>query len=169
MMADINKVEDGYLVKWERKMNHSVESVWAMLTDNNKLEKWFDELRAGDLRQGGFMKFHIPNVMDEKLEIMEYKPNSVLEFDWFGDVIRFDLYPENDGCTLILLEKIKTITEQTKKDLAGWHGCLEVINALLDGETIQREEVWKHWYEKYTKKLEEFEVTDLNRLMQKSV
>lgn len=157
MIADINKDDDGYLVKWERNLNHSVESVWAMLTDNERLEKWFDELRAGDLRQGGFMKFYVPDVMDEKLEIMEYEAKSVLEFDWFGDVIRFELHPKNEGCALILLEKVKTITEQTKKDLAGWHVCLDVIIALLDGEPIQRDDEWKYWHEKYTEKLGEFE------------
>ena len=157
MIADIKLDNDGYLVKWERKTNQPVEAVWAMLTDNRKLEKWFEELRAGDLHEGGYMKFYIPDVMDEKLEISEFKPNTVLEFDWFGDVIRFELYPENDGCRLILVEKVKTITEQTKKDLAGWHVCLDVIIALLDEETIQREDEWKHWYEKYREKLEEFE------------
>ncbi len=157
MIADIKKDNEGILVKWERKTNQPVEAVWAMLSDNNKLEKWFDELRAGDLRKGGFMKFYIPDVMDEKLEIMDFKPNSVLEFDWFGDVIRFELHPENEGSTLILLEKVKTITEQTKKDLAGWHVCLDVIIALLDGKTFQRDDAWKHWHEKYTEKLAEFE------------
>ena len=73
------------------------------------------------------------------------------------DVIRFELYPENDGCALILLEKVKTITEQTKKDLAGWHVCLDVIIALLDGETFQRDDAWKEWHEKYTEKLAQFE------------
>lgn len=157
MIADIKKDIDGYLVKWERRTNKPVEAVWAMLTDNNELEKWFEELRAGDLRKGGFMNFYIPDVMDEKLKIMNFKPNSVLEFDWFGDVIRFELYAENDGCTLILLEKVKTITEQTKKDLAGWHVCLDVIIALLEGETFQRDDAWKLWHEKYTEKLAEFE------------
>jgi uncharacterized protein YndB with AHSA1/START domain len=157
VIADIKKTDDGYLVKWERNLNHSVEAVWAMLTDNERLEKWFDELRAGDLRQGGFMKFYVPDVMDEKLEIREYEPNAVLEFDWFGDVIRFELHPENEGCALFLLEKVQTITEQTKKDLAGWHVCLDVIIALLDGEPIQRDDEWKYWHEKYTEKLGEFE------------
>jgi uncharacterized protein YndB with AHSA1/START domain len=157
VIADIKKTDDGYLVKWERNLNHSVEAVWAMLTDNERLEKWFDELRAGDLRQGGFMKFYVPDVMDEKLEIREYEPNAVLEFDWFGDVIRFELHPENEGCALFLLEKVQTITEQTKKDLAGWHVCLDVIIALLDGNPIQRDDEWKQWHAIYTDKLKEFE------------
>jgi uncharacterized protein YndB with AHSA1/START domain len=157
VIADIKKTDDGYLVKWERNLNHSVEAVWAMLTDNERLEKWFDELRAGDLRQGGFMKFYVPDVMDEKLEIREYEPNAVLEFDWFGDVIRFELHPENEGCALFLLEKVQTITEQTKKDLAGWHVCLDVIIALLDGDPIKRDDEWKQWHAIYTDKLKEFE------------
>jgi hypothetical protein len=36
------------------------------------------------------------------------------------------------------------------KDLAGWHVCLDVIGALLDGKPLKpREDEWKTWHEKY--------------------
>lgn len=154
MIAEIERFETGYLACYERRLNHNTEAVWAMLTENEQLARWFQELRVGELRQGGFMRFNMPGVLDQNLEISELVPLSVLEFDWFGDVIRFELHSGEAGCVLILKEKLNSITEQTKKDLAGWHVCLDVIKALLDGETIQREEEWKKWYEKYTEAID---------------
>lgn len=54
-----------------------------------------------------------------------------------------------------MIEKIKMITNHTPKDLAGWHVCLDVIHALLDGRSIaSREDEWKKWYEKYVEAVE---------------
>lgn len=155
MIAEIKRIESGCLVRYERRLTHTVEAVWAMLTDNEQLKRWFQELRVGELREGGFMKFNVPEVIDQELEISELTLLSVLEFDWFGDVIRFELYPNENGCMLIVKEKIKLMTEQTKKDIAGWHVCLDVIEALLDEKTIQRDEEWRKWYEKYAQKIDE--------------
>lgn len=155
LIAEIQRIDDGYLASFERQLDHTAEEVWAMLTDNAQLEKWFQELRVGDLQEGGFMQFDVPDVINEELEILELKRFSVLEFDWFGDTVRFELHPKKDGCLLILKETLNSITEQTKKDLAGWHVCLDVIQALLDGGTIQREEEWKKWYEKYAVVIDE--------------
>ena len=152
LIAEIKQTKDGYLAIYERQLNHSKESVWAMLTDNEKLGKWFEELRVGELRDGGFMKFEMEG-MDESLEITELEMFSVLEFDWFGDRIRFELHPKENSCLLILKEKINLITDQTKKDLAGWHVCLDVIKTLLDGKTIHREDEWKKWYVEYEREI----------------
>ncbi|MNJ31584.1 hypothetical protein D3C77_262250 [compost metagenome] len=65
--------------------------------------------------------------------------------------MRFELYPEAEGCGLVFIEKLGQITDHTPKDLAGWHVCLDVIQKLMDGQTIEeRYEEWKIWYEKYT-------------------
>lgn len=90
----------------------------------------------------------------EGLSILDLKVNSVLEFSWWVDTVRFELTEESNGCLLRLIEKINTITDHTPKDLAGWHVCLDVIEALLDGRTIERKEEWKIWYEKYIKEIE---------------
>ena len=75
-----------------------------------------------------------------------------MEYTWGEDRVRFELFHEPDGCRLVLIEKIKDITGQTSKDLAGWHVCLSVINALLGGSTYERwEDEWKIWSEKYAK------------------
>ena len=53
----IKKVENSYTARFERQLTHSVEKVWSMLTDNDKLSQWFSELRVEDLCEGGMIKF----------------------------------------------------------------------------------------------------------------
>jgi uncharacterized protein YndB with AHSA1/START domain len=157
MLADLQQAETGYIARYERHFKHSVEQVWSYLTENDKLAKWFSELRVDDLRAGGMIQFDMQDGTFEELEIIELRTHSVLEYTWGEDVVRFELYPVPDGCRLILIEKINKITNHTSKDLAGWHVCLDVIHALLDERTIEsRENEWKTWYEKYTQLLENF-------------
>ena len=158
MLAEIQKVENGHIVRFERNLKHSVEKVWSMLTENEKLSKWFSELRVDDLRKGGIIKFDMQDGSFEEMEILELKMHSVLEYTWGEDIVRFELYPDPEGCRLVLIEKIKKMTNHTPKDLAGWHVCLDVIHALLDGRTIEsREDEWKKWYEKYVRAISELQ------------
>ncbi|WP_318617200.1 SRPBCC family protein [Sporosarcina sp. YIM B06819] len=161
MIATIQQLEQGYVACNKRQIKHSVQDVWAMLTDNTKLEKWFQELRVGELREGGFMQFDMSNGKFEQLEILAYAVHSVLEFDWFGDIVRFELQSEQEGCLLIFVENFSVITDQTIKDLAGWHVCLNVIESLLDDKPIDsRKEEWKKWHEKYEQAMQPLKVAD---------
>jgi uncharacterized protein YndB with AHSA1/START domain len=150
MLAIIEKVENGYTARFERHLKHSVADVWSMLTENEKLSQWFAELSVDDLREGGLIKFDMQDGTFEEMKILELKMHSILEYTWGEDKVRFELSQGADGCCLNLIEEIKKITKHTPRDLAGWHVCLDVIAALLDGKIIQSREVeWKKWYEKY--------------------
>jgi uncharacterized protein YndB with AHSA1/START domain len=156
MLAVIERSENGYIAKFERYMKHPVEDVWAYITDNDKLPNWFPELRVDELRVGGVLKFDMGNGTFEKMKITKLKMESVLEYTWADDMVRFELSPETEGCNLVLNEKLNKITEHTPRDLAGWHVCLDVIHALLDGPTIEsRKDEWKKWYKKYKEAIEE--------------
>ncbi|KAA9023633.1 SRPBCC family protein [Niallia endozanthoxylica] len=155
MLAVIEKVNNGYLAQFERYYHHSIEEVWAYLTENDLLNKWFSELHIEALKKGGLIKFDMGDGTFEEMTITNLEHHAVLEFTWGEDIVRFELQKKADGCRLILKEKLQTITNHTPKDLAGWHICLDVIQALLDGQTIDsREEVWKSWYEKYVQAVE---------------
>lgn len=154
MIAHIEKIENGYSATYERHLNHSVEEVWSYLTDNEKLQKWFSELRVDELRKGGVIKFDMGDGTFDELSILDLKVNSALEFSWWEDTVRFELSEESNGCLLLLIEKINKITDHTPRDLAGCHVCLDVIEALLDNRTIERKEEWKVWYEKYVSEIE---------------
>ena len=156
MIAHIEKVENGYSARFERHLHHSVEEVWSWLTENEKLSKWFIELSVDDLREGGIIKFDMQNGSFEEMKILELNMYSVLEYTWGEDIVRFELNSEPEACQLVLIEKINRVTDHTPRDLAGWHVCLEVIQALMDGRTIDtRSEEWTKWYDRYVQELEE--------------
>nr|WP_271751196.1 SRPBCC family protein [Cohnella sp. JJ-181] len=158
MLAVIRSIDDGsaYEARFERVLDHSVASVWAMLTDNGELAKWFPELRVDDLRVGGALKFDMGGGEEETMEILALEPLAVLAYTWAEDRVRFELAETPEGCRLTLIERIARVTDHTPRDLAGWHVCLDVIVALLDGRTVEsRKAAWEKEYEAYKKLIEQ--------------
>ncbi|GIO61708.1 SRPBCC family protein [Paenibacillus cineris] len=155
-LAVVEQDEQGTRVRFVRHLKHPVEKVWAALTENDQLKQWFAELRVEDLREGGVISFDMQDGTYEKFEILELKPLSVLEYTWAKDRVRFELYPEPQGCRLVLIETIVRVTDHTPKDVAGWDVCLDVIEALLDGRTIaSRKDIWEGKYERYRNRFAE--------------
>ncbi|OMF94723.1 hypothetical protein [Paenibacillus sp. FSL R7-0273] len=65
--------------------------------------------------------------------------------------------PLNLHSRLLLIETIGTFTDHTPKDLAGWHVCLDVIEALLDGNVpVNRKPAWEEQYRKYSVLVEQY-------------
>ncbi len=156
MLAVLQQTKEGYVARFERHLKHSVEKVWSYLTENDKLKKWFSELQVEDLREGGVIKFDMHDGTFKEMKIIELQLYSVLEYTWAEDRVRFELYPEADGCRLVLIETLNKITDHTPKDLAGWHVCLDVIKALLDEQTLDsRKSEWEKWYKEYTQRIHE--------------
>jgi uncharacterized protein YndB with AHSA1/START domain len=155
LLATIEKVKRFYVAHFERHIHSPIEQVWAMLTENENLKKWFPELSVEELQKGSYILFDMRNGNFEKFKILDLKMNAVLEFSWGEDIVRFELYPEADGCTLVLNEKIKRITSHTPRDLAGWHVCLDVVKALVEGTEVgSREELWKKSVVEYVRAIE---------------
>lgn len=152
MLAVVEKVDGGFIARFERSLKHPVEKVWAALTVNNKLEKWFSNLQVEDLRKDGTIRFNMNDGTGTSIniKITDFQENSVLEYEWGEGRVRFELYPKSEGCLLILKEFIPTLNDHTPKDLAGWHVCLDVLSALLNGELMEFPKgEWEQWYQKY--------------------
>jgi uncharacterized protein YndB with AHSA1/START domain len=148
MIATLQKGPKGITANFERHFKHSVQEVWAYLTTNGLLSQWFSELQVEDLRMGGLITFDMQDGTYARMEITDYEPASVLEYTWGEDQVRFELSTEPEGCRLLLIETLSEITAHTPKDLSGWHVCLDVIGALLNGETL--EDLHKVWEQRYT-------------------
>ncbi|KON88261.1 activator of Hsp90 ATPase 1 family protein [Sporosarcina globispora] len=150
MIASLKKESNGYTARFERMLNHSREEVWAMLTDNNQLKKWFPELQAEELKNGGKFKFDMGDGSYEEMKIIGFEEHAILEYTWGKDIVRFELNEIKGGTELNLIEKISEITDHTPRDLAGWHVCLDVICRLLEGKSLDsRSEEWETWYDEY--------------------
>jgi len=150
MPADIRKEEKGYSARFERHVDRPAEEVWAWLTENEKLTLWFPELGCDDLREGGRFKFDMGDGSFEEMRITGFDRYSLLEYEWGEDSVRFELAPVANGCRLTLTERIGKLTDHTPKDLAGWHVCLDAVEALAEGRGIpDRREEWQTRYAEY--------------------
>jgi hypothetical protein len=84
------------------------------------------------------------------IKIRDFQKDSVLEFEWGDGWVRFELSPKSSGCLLVLKEFISILNEHTSKDLAGWHVCLDLLTALLDGHYIDfPKDEWERLYKNY--------------------
>lgn len=159
MLAAIDKVEGGYIARYERPSKYSVDLVWDALTQNEKLVKWMPNLEIVDLKEGGTIQF---NMNDERgssfeIKIRHFKEKEVLEFDWGEGWVRFELNPIPVGCLLELKEFIHVLNDHTSKDLAGWHVCLDVLSDLLndiDHPNFPKEN-WEKWHSEYINSVEQ--------------
>jgi len=151
MSATFTTLEDGKtLATIQRLLSHSIHDVWNMLTDNSKLNQWFSELKVEDLRVGGTISFDMGDGSYEYMKIIAVQAPNLLHYTWAEDNVRFQLSEVEGGTNLIFCEEISGVTEHTPRDIAGWHVCLDVIQAILDGAVIEdRKSIWSKWYEHY--------------------
>ncbi|TWT04953.1 SRPBCC family protein [Planomicrobium sp. CPCC 101079] len=159
MRAEIIQVEYGYSATFQRQFEQNAEQVWTMLTDNEKLQLWFPELRVEKLEKGGFLSFNMGDGTFDNMTITDYQEGKTLAFEWGEDEVRFELEEEGGGTKLWLIEFISRFTPHTARDLAGWHVCLDVIQALLDKQAIEREKEWEREYPEYKRLVDSMGVT----------
>ncbi|OJE44061.1 activator of Hsp90 ATPase 1 family protein [Bacillus proteolyticus] len=155
MLAQIEKQTDGYIIKFERQFPNTIEEVWSVLTENSKLKKWMSNLQIENLKTGGIIKFDMMDGSFLNIDILECKLNSVLEFTWDKDRVRFEIHKEENGSLLLLKEYIHELTDHTPKDIAGWHICLDLFSSVLEGKEKEfSENEWRQWFGKYKDKIQ---------------
>jgi uncharacterized protein YndB with AHSA1/START domain len=143
-------------LRFERRLTHPVEKVWRALTEPAELEHWFPQRVEGAFEPGGKLRFPFRAakeldgevVPDFEGEVLDIEPPRLLSFTWGGDVLRFELIPDGDGCLLVFTD---TFTEHGKaaRDGAGWHVCLDGLEASLDGAPPPGPDRWRGLYENY--------------------
>lgn len=158
MRTEIVQDEQGYRATYERHFKQEPESVWAMLTQNSKLQQWFPELKVEQLQKGGFISFDMGDGTFEKMAILDFEEGKVLAFEWDEGEVHFEIKPAGGGSTLVMVEAFPRITPQTAKDLAGWHVCFDVIKAILDDRHIERKQEWEKEYEEYKRLLQSLSI-----------
>jgi len=129
-----------------------VGRVWKALTEPDELRRWFpDQVHVDEWKVGSKMQLKDANARIEPFEgeVLAYDPPSVLEFRWGTDVIRFEVAPRGEGCVLTLTDTIDEVGKAAR-DGAGWHVCLDALEAVLAGTKPDGE--WSGLHEQYVKK-----------------
>lgn len=139
-----------FVLRFERRIAHPPEKVWRALTDPAELSHWFPQTVEADLRPGGKMRFVSSRGGASSFdgEVIEFDPPRVFAYLWGTDLLRWELQPDRDGCLLVFTD---TIEEQGKaaRDGAGWHVCLEMLGARLDGSAPPPADRWEQVHPGY--------------------
>jgi uncharacterized protein YndB with AHSA1/START domain len=138
-----------HVLRYERRLAHPVERVWAALTDPDELRGWLAEAERLELVEGGTVVLRWLNSDQDGNQavlhgvVTELEPGRVLEVA--GEphgTLRWELRPDGDGCELTFSSTLPPEAgESIHLALPGWHVHLEHLAALLDGTPVH----WSSW------------------------
>ncbi|MFN4288751.1 MAG: SRPBCC family protein [Brevundimonas sp.] len=152
------RIEGGWELRFERRLRHDIERVWAALTTPEGLACWLAEAKL-ELEPGGEMSL---NFRQPDHEFMPDTPerrrqsNTVLEVvpprlfrHTFGSnpdsVVTWRLTPDGDGTHLSLTHVIPESWRDARRNvLSGWHYHMEGLDDAALGR--RRLWVWDEWF-----------------------
>lgn len=138
--AEIRKHGDNWTLVLVRDFRQSPGRVWNALTDPAELREWapFDADRnIGTPGTAMLTTVGAPSPHVTESRITRADAPRVLEFNWGGQDIRWELEPHGNGGTrLTLWHNIDR--RFVAMGAAGWHVSLDVLQHALDGDPIGR-------------------------------
>jgi uncharacterized protein YndB with AHSA1/START domain len=155
-MDDLGNFErqgDAVDLRYERYYPRAIETVWAALTDPERLRDWIGQARV-EPRLGGRYELFVDRARPMTGQILTWEPPRLLEFSWdTGDapatVVRWELAPDGAGTRLILTHKGMGF-EWIGLVLPGWHVHLELLGSvLLDHAPLLSMERWREMQSVY--------------------
>lgn len=140
-LGEVEKTDDGYEATFERVLDHPPEKVWKALTDPEEIEKWFVRTELEPREGGSYVEHHDHVGLSMEGEITHWDPPRVFGHTWWADPdgayeeasILWEITPEGSGSRLVMTHQFKEL-EGAEGTMAGWHICLDVLQAVLEGQ-----------------------------------
>ena len=159
-MADgtIEQRDGRVTFRYERRLNHSVETVWRAITDPDAVAGWMSTRPEIDLRPGGsYATFHQGGQRVDD-HVLRVEPPRLFAHTFWEEVnpsaiVTWELTPEGEGCRVVLTHSLDladlenaaatvaagdSLLTILSRNAAGWHRLLDHLEARLDN----RENVW---------------------------
>ena len=138
--AHIEKGVEQWTLVLVRQLRHSPELVWQAITDPAHLHEWapFEADRNLGVAGGrvNLTTVGAPTPMISETTVKRAEAPRLLEYDWGGKEMRWELLPWAGGTRLTLWHNIDR--GFIAMGAAGWHICFDVLDHLLDGDPIGR-------------------------------
>lgn len=148
MHGTLEPAGDRWRLRFTRHLAHPPEKVWRALIEPEHRDAWFPQKIVGEWYVGAPLTF-VSDFGDFEGRVRTFEPESVVEFEWGPDVIRLELTPDRGGTVLTLSD---TFAEHGKaaRDAAGWHVCLDALEAELAG--TQPDGQWQPVHAEYVER-----------------
>ena len=121
-----------------RELRHPPETVWAALTEPDRLAEWAPFLADRGLGSPGDA---VLSAVDgdqsypAPARVLRADRPHLLEYTWGDDLLRWELTANGDGTTLTLRHRVGG-PDLAAMTAAGWHICLDVAAHLLDDDPV---------------------------------
>jgi uncharacterized protein YndB with AHSA1/START domain len=162
MYGAYDTIENRPGLRFERRLSHPVEVVWRAITESDELEHWFpSRVEVDDLRPGAEMTFRFESMPLEGMpttitgRVTDFEPPHVFAFFWGEDHLRFELEPVagSEAACVLRLTVLLDSREKAARDGAGWHVCLDRLEAGLAGHGGASDGGdWRGLYEEYQRR-----------------
>ena len=150
------QMDGEFEIRFERRLDHPVEKVWDAITGPGQMSGWFDRTQMPDpLKVGAVIRFRHEVINAESYgQITELDPPHLIEWLWRGPFgpasrMRWEIAPLETGCLLVLRQQMVD-SAVLARTTAGWHDCLDRMQALLEGREAQFDMAeWRGLFERY--------------------
>jgi uncharacterized protein YndB with AHSA1/START domain len=150
------------VIRFERRLAHPIDKVWAALTERAELIKWWGDATL-ELVEGGEFTLRWLNTDEEgnavamNATISDLDPPRVLEtagvwastntsgetLDEKHAVLRWELEADGDE-TVLRFTNVVELTDEERMDVpAGWHHHLDALATVLDGGSVDLTDPWE--------------------------
>jgi uncharacterized protein YndB with AHSA1/START domain len=123
-----------------RELRHAPEKVWQALTEPSQLREWAPFDADASLAAAGttvkLTTVGAPASQASEAKIARAEAPRLLEYNWGGQEIRWQLEPLGAGTRLTLWHSIDR--RFISWGAAGWHICLDVLDQFLAGDPMGR-------------------------------
>ena len=138
--AQVKKDGDKWTLILVRELRHPPEKVWLALTDPAHLREWAPFDPVGNLGTAGstvkLATVGTPTPQISETTVKRADAPKLLEYDWGGNDIRWELEALGGGTRLTLWHNIDR--GFISMGAAGWHICLDVLDNLVGGTPLGR-------------------------------
>jgi uncharacterized protein YndB with AHSA1/START domain len=138
--AHIQKDAENWTLILVRELRHSPEKVWQALTDPAHLREWAPFEADGSLGTTGntvkLTTVAAPTRQVSETTVTRADAPKMLEYNWGGKDLRWELEPLGDGTRLTLWHNIDR--RFIAWGAAGWHICFDVLDRFLAGQPMGR-------------------------------
>lgn len=137
--ARVRKDGEAWTLVLVRELRHAPAKVWEALTDPAQLSEWapFDADRS--MAAAGTVTLTTvgaPTPQVSQATVKRAEAPRLLEYNWGGGDLRWELEPHGKGTRLTLWHNIDR--RFVSWGAAGWHICFDVLDHLLEGDPIGR-------------------------------
>ncbi len=138
--AHVDKNGFNWTLVLVRDISHPPAKVWKALTDPAEIREWAPYDSDRDLGTAGTAMLSTvgtPTAHVTETQIKRADEPTVLEFNWGGQDLRWELEPLSAGGTRLTLSH-NIDRRYISMGAAGWQICLDVLERLLSGHPIGR-------------------------------